>query len=106
MSWKEARRRRGRGEGEQDARKERMGLKLGGKGEGRAVHRPLDLNEVSVKFVGLGRALPTFSLGFWKSAFLFFCLRVEEPMAGDLVDSGRSVGALLYAPAAGAGQKG
>lgn len=43
--------------------------------------RPLDLKLVSVKLVGLGRALPTLSLGFWKSAFLEEFLRVEDPIA-------------------------
>ena len=48
-----------------------------GKGEN-CLH--FDLKLVSVKLVGLGRALPTLSLGLAKSAFLLALLRADEPM--------------------------
>ena len=50
-------------------------------GRGRSTYEPLDLKLVSVKLVGLGRALPTLSLGFWKSVFFEDLLRAEEPIA-------------------------
>lgn len=49
----------------------------------------LALKLVSVKLAGLGRAFPTFSLGFWKSFCLEAFFFVEEPIAGESHD-GRS----------------
>lgn len=41
---------------------------------------PLDLKLVSVKLDAFALALPTFSLGFWKSFFFSFFFLVLEPI--------------------------
>ena len=47
--------------------------------------KPLDLKLVSVKFDGLDFALPTLSLGFWKSARLAAFFLALEPISRDRV---------------------
>ena len=46
----------------------------------RYTHAHRDLKEVSVKFAGFGRALPTLSFGLEKSDFFRERLRVDEPI--------------------------
>ena len=48
---------------------------------------PLDWKLVSVKFVGLGRAFPTFNLGFWKSFFFSCFFLALDPIVPESVCS-------------------